>query len=44
MTRKATPKVIEIAEEEEHQEEEPTNQPTTIREKAELTPIQLGLK
>ena len=44
MTRKATPKVIEITEEEEQQEEEPTNQPTMIREKAELTPIQLGLK
>ena len=42
MMKKATPKVIEITEEEQHEEE--ATQPTTVQEKAELTSIQLGLK
>ena len=43
MMRKATPKVVEITEEEEDKHETQA-QPTTVQEKAELTPIQLGLK
>ena len=43
MMRKSTAKVIEITEEEEEQEE-PISQPTTIKEKVELTRTQLGLK
>ena len=50
MMRKATPKVVEITEEAqalnevEEDKHETQAQPTTVQEKVELTPIQLGLK